>query len=89
MRLLPDANYNPRLGTDLSDDHPVSMVYNTTLDTAFNPIATVKSDGLRFFGAGVNEVQCATCHNPHEAGNEKFLRIANADSDLCLTCHIK
>lgn len=41
-----------------------------------------------------NQVQCATCHDVHNkftadgAGN-KLLRISNAGSGLCLTCHNK
>ena len=34
-------------------------------------------------------VQCATCHNVHDNTNVPFLRVNNAASGLCLTCHIK
>ncbi|HWP13300.1 MAG TPA: cytochrome c3 family protein [Ramlibacter sp.] len=42
-------------------------------------------------------VECASCHDPHGvpsggAGslfNPSFLRVSNAGSELCLTCHIK
>lgn len=45
-------------------------------------------------------VECATCHDPHEArtkvtgnadGNNGvyFLRVANTDSQICRTCHLK
>jgi predicted CXXCH cytochrome family protein len=97
IRDTGDPNFNPRIGTDLSDDHPISMRYagpgGANVDPKFNDLASVKAAGLRFFG-GVNQadsdtVQCATCHNPHEATNGKFLRIANVSSDLCRTCHIK
>ena len=93
-----DADYDPLLTQDLSDDHPVSVTYDNTSsgDLAFNSIASAELLGLRFFddvSVGVNNVvQCATCHNPHmspTSGNEKFLRIANAGSALCKTCHIK
>jgi predicted CXXCH cytochrome family protein len=97
IRDTGDANYNPRIGQDLSDDHPISMQYagpgGSNVDTQFRDLGAVKADGLRFFG-GANQadsdvVQCATCHNPHEATNGKFLRIANDSSNLCMTCHIK
>lgn len=77
------------LGTDLRNDHPISVVYDPTRDPMFNALATVKSAGLKFYGTGVDEVQCATCHNPHNKTNVPFLRINNAGSALCLTCHIK
>ncbi|MDH4234955.1 MAG: cytochrome c3 family protein [Gallionella sp.] len=34
-------------------------------------------------------VECATCHDPHTANNPTFLRISNAGSALCLSCHDK
>ncbi|MDH3272101.1 MAG: cytochrome c3 family protein [Gemmatimonadota bacterium] len=79
------------LGTDLRNDHPISMVYNPALDPQFNTVASIEGAGLRLFDdptLGADVVQCATCHNPHTQ-NATFLRIPNTDSDLCLTCHIK
>ena len=32
-------------------------------------------------------LECATCHNPHNPTNGKFLRMANSASSLCLNCH--
>lgn len=93
MRDTGDPNYNPRLTQDLSDDHPISMQYagpgGSNVDTAFNDLTSAKSGGLRFFGSAKDEVQCASCHNPHDKTNGKFLRISNTSSALCLTCHIK
>ena len=77
------------LGTDLRNDHPVAVIFDNTKDAMFRPIADIKSDGLRFYGTGANEVTCATCHNPHNKTNVPFLRKSNSASGLCLTCHIK
>lgn len=77
------------LGVDLRNDHPIAVTYDVTQDAMFNPQATVEAAGLRFFGAARNEVQCATCHNPHNKTNVPFLRRSNSGSGLCLTCHIK
>lgn len=33
-------------------------------------------------------VECASCHDPHTT-NTTFLRIANAGSAVCLSCHVK
>ena len=34
-------------------------------------------------------VECASCHDPHSTTNPTFLRVSNAGSGLCLTCHTK
>jgi len=74
------------LGSDLRNDHPISMVYSPTQDDQFNTDIGI----LKLFGGGVEvgTVECATCHNPHTK-NVTFLRIQNEKSALCLTCHIK
>lgn len=84
-------------GLDLSDDHPIGITYDTvaaTGDTAFNTIADATADGVDFFGAGTDQVECPSCHNVHGSNraadnNSKFLRTSNYGSKLCLACHIK
>jgi Doubled CXXCH motif (Paired_CXXCH_1) len=53
---------------------------------------------IRLYNSGEGyEVECASCHDPHgvpSAGpgsvfNPTFLRVANAASAVCLTCHTK
>ncbi|OGW17121.1 MAG: hypothetical protein A2X56_00265 [Nitrospirae bacterium GWC2_57_13] len=95
---LGDLSYppsrNPNLTKDLSNDHPVSFIFDTnliTLDAAGGP-AQLKLPvaPLKLF---VGKLECATCHDPHEEGKSTgttpFLRMSNAGSDMCLTCHIK
>jgi predicted CXXCH cytochrome family protein len=77
------------LGTDLRNDHPIGVTFNTTLDVAFNSQASIVAAGLKFYGASADRVECASCHNPHNSTNVPFLRRSNAASALCLTCHIK
>lgn len=84
------------LGTDLSNDHPLSFAYNTALATADGGLAdpattnsglggTIDADML-FAG----QVQCASCHDVHNgSGVAKLLRKSNAASALCQTCHAK
>jgi predicted CXXCH cytochrome family protein len=83
------------IGTDLSDDHPISFTYDTTLATTdgglYDPSTqtsglggTVDDDML--FGG---KVQCSSCHNVHDDTIDPFLRKSNAASALCLTCHNK
>lgn len=77
------------VGTDLSNDHPISVTYDNSLDTAFQSAATV-SAVLPLYGVGSNQMECGSCHNPHDnATAQPFLRILNDASALCLTCHIK
>jgi len=77
------------VGQDLSDDHPVSVTYDNTLDTAFYDIAPVQASGLPFYGAAHDQLECGTCHNPHDNTYDPFLRVDNQGSNLCLTCHMK
>ncbi len=87
---------NDLVGTDLSNDHPISFTYDATLASAdgglFDPTTT--SSGL---GGTINndlllggQVECASCHDVHNgAGIGFLLRKTNASSALCLTCHNK
>ena len=78
------------LTTDLSDDHPISITYDAGADTAFNePVSGVLGGVLPLLGAGVDQVECATCHDVHDPANKPFLRMDNASSALCVACHIK
>ena len=78
-------------GTDLSDQHPISVTYDPNLDAGFNAASAVVTAGLVLYGAGNDQVECGSCHNPHDAVTvtNRFLRMSNANSQLCLTCHIK
>ncbi|MEF9427438.1 MAG: hypothetical protein L0956_09840, partial [Candidatus Mariimomonas ferrooxydans] len=77
------------LGTDLSDDHPVSFVYDTAL-AASNPEladpSTLPSE-VKLDKHG--QLQCTACHDPHNDTNGKFLVMSNIYSDLCTACHRK
>lgn len=123
-----------KLGTDLRNDHPISIQYagggystanvgtsgNLGADKDFSvPRNTVlgattvwwvdsvvgttgtreKTDMLLYtraasagYAGQTNPepyVECASCHDPHQANNPTFLRIPNTGSQLCLTCHVK
>ncbi|CAG0960860.1 hypothetical protein PHYC_00718 [Phycisphaerales bacterium] len=87
------------VGIDLTDDHPIGSdaIYPTAASTSFNPQdASHRVGGLRLRSwinpSGVEEyvVGCSTCHAVHNTGNYgHMLRMSNASSALCLTCHIK
>lgn len=70
----------------LTNDHPINMDYDPTKDTGLLSLTTAQNAGLKFYGAS-DTVQCATCHNPHTPTPDPFLRVSNAGSDLCLSCH--
>ena len=75
------------LGTDLSDDHPISFVYDSTL--AINRAGLVDPANLPKtlrLDAG-KQMQCTTCHDAHEHRRAKFLRMDNQNGGLCLACH--
>ena len=83
------------VGTDISDDHPISFTYDAALATAdgglYDP--TTANSGL---GGTITvdmlfsgRLECASCHDVHDDALGMFLRIDNAASALCLTCHDK
>ena len=73
-------------GTDLSDDHPVSIDY--AIKRALDPDAfeVTPTGGIKLFNG---MVECASCHDVHNPQNGTFLRVSNTGSGLCKTCHIK
>lgn len=86
------------VGTDLSNDHPVSFTYNAALALAdpglVNPITA--PSGIPG-GTNINadmlisgKMQCSSCHDVHNsAGIGSLLVKSNIGSALCLTCHDK
>lgn len=63
----------PVLGTDLSDDHPVSFVYlsaaGSRVGTMYHSIGDAEISGARFFPPNAADsqkrVECSSCHDPH------------------------
>ena len=75
------------LGTNLSDDHPISFVPITGTQIINPPVGSaVKLDAN-------GQVQCRSCHDPHQMDidptTKKFLVTSNSASALCLVCHQK
>lgn len=75
------------LGTDLSDDHPISFVYDSALAVKHRGIVDPGSLPRTLPLDSKGELQCTTCHNPHESKRAKFLRMDNASGALCAVCH--
>ena len=76
------------LGTDLSSSHPISFTYDSTLAVTrgelVDPIALPK--GLQLLDIN-KQMQCTSCHDPHEDKQVNFLRADNRAGALCTACH--
>ncbi len=74
------------LTKDISNDHPVSFLYNAALAAA---------DGQLLDPAGLTgpvklengKLQCTSCHDPHKNVFTKFLVASTQNSNLCVQCH--
>jgi predicted CXXCH cytochrome family protein len=75
------------LGTDLSDDHPVSFVYDGDLAVRHGELVDPSTLPRAVKLDAGSQLQCTTCHDPHEDRRPMFLRMSNADGALCLSCH--
>ncbi len=92
------------IGTNLSNDHPISFVFDSNLQNADGELAApdtvtdpITGKTLLYSGttATRNNVQCTSCHNPHTT-YEKFLRMSRwqlgagaTQRQICLNCHNK
>jgi len=88
------------IGTDLSNDHPVGRVAaypeegNSEFQPAdanhkLGPAGELKLREMNIDGTLDYVVGCMTCHTPHYKGFDEQLRMSNASSALCLSCHIR
>jgi len=78
-----------RLGTDLSDDHPISFAYTSALASQRGELADpgALTGSVRLDSSG--QMQCTSCHDAHKDTAGKFLVKSNQASALCQTCHQK
>lgn len=77
------------VGTDLTDDHPVGILYDANQDNNFHPkTGSSASYPDKLLDQGLY-VECNSCHNPHDNTFTNFLTESNASSALCLRCHIQ
>jgi predicted CXXCH cytochrome family protein len=86
--LIPNTSAN-YIGTVLTNDHPVGLIYPaggtaaaaSGLDTRANAIG----HGFAFFGAAGDYMECSSCHDPHDNTRGRFLRLITGD--FCAGCH--
>ncbi len=82
-----DPRKNANLGLDLSNDHPISLLYDETAELFDKSTLTAKgiklSEGLY--------VECSTCHNAHnnQFGNFLVRDVSTQHDALCTDCHNK
>ncbi len=83
---MPSGTTN--LTTDLSDDHPISFLYDASLAASdgelVNPSTLTGPVSLEN-----GRLQCTSCHDPHHDIYGSFLVTSSRNSELCLYCHQK
>ena len=74
------------LTSDLSDDHPISFLYNSALTVADGQL---KDPSAISYPVTLEngKVQCTSCHDPHKNVYDDFLVATTQFSDLCFKCH--
>jgi len=75
------------LGTDLSNDHPISFRYDASLAASNmqlkDPAALTGNVRLD----RDSQMQCTSCHDPHNNQFGYFSRVNAVRGGLCLACH--
>lgn len=75
------------LGTDLSDDHPISFVYDQALATQRRNLANPATLTGRVKLDDTGQLQCTSCHDAHSGQHPDFLVMDPVYSSLCIVCH--
>ncbi len=91
-------------GTDLRNDHPISVVYDTALahgwgglrpqtylySTYTSPgVYTPTTKAVSTLLDASGKIQCTSCHGAHANSRGYQLKMSNQGSALCLACHSK
>jgi predicted CXXCH cytochrome family protein len=75
------------LGTDLRASHPVSFVYDSALAVSRGQLADPASLPAAVRLDASQQLQCTSCHDPHEDRRPMFLRTDTRYGALCTSCH--
>ncbi len=75
------------LGMDLSDDHPISFAYTPELAAQDAQLADPFGLPPETPLDKEQNMQCITCHNPHDNRWGKFLTKSDRGGELCVICH--
>jgi predicted CXXCH cytochrome family protein len=86
IRFIPEGT--SRISTDLSDDHPVSFLYDSKLAQARLELSdpALLPPEIKLDQNG--QLQCTACHDPHDNIFGNFLVMSNQFSALCTACHV-
>jgi predicted CXXCH cytochrome family protein len=74
------------VGTDLSDDHPISFVYDRALALQQGNLMDPSTLPPDVPLDASSQVQCTTCHDPHKDKGGQFLRVIGVP-ESCVSCH--
>ncbi len=82
-----DPSKNPNLGTDLSNDHPISFPYSYPQNTELHEPEYAQALGIKL-DEGIY-VECTSCHDPHNNRYGNFLLVDSRiqHDAICTTCH--
>ncbi|QSX30486.1 cytochrome c3 family protein [Shewanella cyperi] len=82
---VPDQNVTTGLDNTVNGTKivPVAGIRNKTDMALYTRTDAAIAGGAQPF------VECASCHDPHQADTATFLRIDNTGSAVCLACHVK
>ncbi len=76
------------LGTDLSDDHPISFHYTSGLAAADRQLASPGALPSEVKLDRTGQLQCTSCHDPHHNLYGAFLVMSDEFGRLCTACHL-
>ncbi len=76
------------IGFDLTNDHPVSFVFDDALAVAQGELVSPLTLPAEVRLDNADRLQCTTCHDPHDNTYGNFLVAPNTFSQLCATCHV-
>ena len=84
----PRDAYDPLIGQPpgktIFGDHPVNIHYRGG-SAGLTALKKAKKKGIAFSGTRADQVECASCHNPHASDNIYFLE--KPMPALCGACH--
>lgn len=75
-------------GTDLTNDHPFSFEYSANLLDKNQQLRLPSQISPKLRLDADQNLQCTTCHDPHNDQYGKFLVMDNARSAICTECHL-
>jgi predicted CXXCH cytochrome family protein len=75
------------LGTDLSDDHPISFHYSSGLAASDRQLKSPDTLPPAIELDPTGQFQCTACHDPHHNVHRMFLRLTDSFGALCTACH--